>query len=100
MPIRSVDLQVLFPKVPEVQKIKNAENEVYKNNQQINIIQDSIKRKEDLKRINKNDKAYKVNINKDGKNNRGKNQEKSQKKKDKDNKEKEYYKGGKIDIKI
>lgn len=98
MPIRSVDLQVLLPKIPEIQKIKHAENENYKINQQINIIQDSLKRTEDLKRINKSDKAYKVTINKDGKNNRGKNQEKSQK--DKDNKEKECYKGKKIDIKI
>jgi len=105
MSIRSVDLQVLLPKVPEIQKVKHIENETLKNNQQINIIQDSLKKKEDLKRINKNDKAYKLAINKDERNKNGKNKNESHRQKDKDKKdmnenEGKYFKGSKIDIRI
>lgn len=105
MSIRSVDLQVLLPKVPEIQKIKHIENETLKNNQQINITQDSMKKTEDLKRISKSDKAYKLAINKDERNKGGKNKNQSYGRKDKGKKEKNEkenicFKGSKIDIQI
>jgi len=105
MSIRSVDLQVLLPKVPEIQKAKNIEYETLKNNQQINITQDSMKKTEDLKRINQSDKAYKLAINKDERNRNGKNKNerdrrKDDGKKDKNEKENKYFKGSKIDIRI
>jgi hypothetical protein len=37
MTIRPVDLQTMIPKLPEVQKARNAESELEKNNLNINI---------------------------------------------------------------
>jgi len=107
MSIRSVDFQVLIPKAPEVQKIKHMELENYKINQQINITQDSIKKSQDLKRINKSDKTYSVVINRDEEKKKKRDkydkEDKNNRKNDKKEKNERnnyYYAGSKIDIKI
>ena len=99
MSIRSVDFQVLIPKAPEVQKLKHMEMENYKINQQINIMQDSTKKSEDLKRINKSDKTYNLAINRDEEKSRKRDSDKNKEKKDK-KKKRNNYAGSKIDIQI
>lgn len=70
MSMRPVDLQTIIPKLPEVQKIKNAENDLEKNNLNINIQKEQRQNEQNTRQIIEAKKAQEARVNKDGKQNR------------------------------
>ncbi|HOS68773.1 MAG TPA: hypothetical protein PLG67_03510 [Bacillota bacterium] len=78
MSIRPVDLQTIIPKLPEVQKAKNAENELEKNNLSINMHKEQQQQDKNTQQIVETKKAQESRINKDGKQNRGQEEQKGE----------------------
>ena len=81
MTIRPVDLQTMIPKLPEVQKAKNAESELGKNNLNINIHKEQQKQEKNTKQVIETKKPHEARIDKDGQ------QKKRQGRQEKHNKE-------------
>lgn len=100
MPIRSIDFQILIPKTPEIHKIKHIENENQKINQQINVIEDSNKKNNELKQVNKTDKTYKARIDKDGKNGNSESDGEECESENKKKKKNRFITESKIDIRV
>lgn len=65
MPIRSIDLQTLIPKMPEVQKVKSVEAETPGNNINISIHKDQEQMEKNLKQVNKKERPSDIRINND-----------------------------------
>jgi hypothetical protein len=82
MTIRPVDLQTMIPKIPEVQKAKNSESELQKNNLNINIHKEQQLQEKNTQQVVKTKEAQKSRIDKDG---RQKNKQSKQEKKQKEN---------------
>lgn len=61
--VRSVDLQVLIPKAPEVQKAKLLEQVVPQNNELINMNKDKRIAEEKLSQVNRKEKPETIRIN-------------------------------------
>ena len=78
MSLRPVDLQTIIPKLPEVQKAKNAENELEKNNLSINMHKEQQQQDKNTQQIIETKKAQEARINKDGKQNRGQGDQKGE----------------------
>lgn len=66
MTIRPVDLQTLIPKLPEVQKAKNAELEAEKNSLNINIHKEQQQQEKNTKQVVETKKTEGKRINRDG----------------------------------
>ena len=80
MTIRPVDLQTMIPKLPEVQKARNVESELEKNNLNINIHKDQLQQEKNTKQVIETKKSSGARIDREGqkKENQGK-QEKEHK---------------------
>ena len=63
MSLRPVDLQTIIPKLPEVQKAKNAENELEKNNLSINMHKEQQQQDKNTQQIIETKKAQEARIN-------------------------------------
>lgn len=88
MSIRSIDLQTLIPKTPEVQKIKSTEFEIPHNNINASIQSSQQQIQKDLKKVNQSPKGADVKINKErdkNSNNKKKKQEKKNNKEQAEN---------------
>lgn len=66
MTIRPVDLQTMIPKLPEVQKARNAENELEKNNLNINIHKEQQQHEKNTKQVVEKDKVHGVKVDREG----------------------------------
>jgi hypothetical protein len=106
MTIRPVDLQTMIPKIPEVQKAKNLETELQKNNLNINIHKEQQQQEKNTQKVVKTKETQESRINKDGrqKNKQGKQEKKQKESQTEDNYEKNNESKGKsltrIDIRI
>ncbi len=106
MSLRPVDLQTIIPKLPEMQKAKNAENELEKNNLSINMHKEQQQQDKNTQQIIETKKAQEARINKDGKQNRGQGDQKGEHKESQpeDNEDQEKKKNRnqmtRIDIRI
>lgn len=60
--VRSIDLQVLIPKAPEVQKAKMMEQVVPQNNELINMNKDKKVAEEKLSQVNRKEKPDEIRI--------------------------------------
>lgn len=104
MPIRSIDLQTMIPKLPEVQKARSVEAETPQNNSNINLHKEQVQNEKNLKQVYKKDKTSGTRINRDQ--GKGKQQQEQKEKDDEEDRQKEKEKGGmprpktKIDIRI
>lgn len=78
MSLRPVDLQTIIPKLPEMQKAKNAENELEKNNLSINMHKEQQQQDKNTQQIIETKKAQEARINRDGKQNRGQGDQKGE----------------------
>ncbi len=98
MSIRPVDYTSLIPKSQEVTKIRQVENERYKNQIEIGFNQQQKQVKQNIKKVRNTNKTENLIIDKkkEGKNKR---KNKDKKKKDKDKKTEKTL-GGNIDIRI
>jgi hypothetical protein len=96
MSIRSIDLQVMIPKTPEVQKAKSVEAENPINNNFINIQKEQQASKDKLKQVYGKDKAEGNKVDREKQNkNQNRNRDQNQEREKKKNKT-----GFRIDIKI
>ncbi|HOE56590.1 MAG TPA: hypothetical protein PLL98_01520 [Bacillota bacterium] len=66
MTIRPVDLQTIIPKLPEIQKAKNAENGLEKNNLNINIHKEQQQQEKNTRQVVEAKKPHEARINRDG----------------------------------
>ncbi|MDD3704553.1 MAG: hypothetical protein PHC45_00590 [Clostridiaceae bacterium] len=78
MTMRPVDLQTTIPKLPEVQKVKNAEIELEKNNLNINIHKEQQQNEQNTKHVVETKKAQEARINKDDRHNKGQGNQKDE----------------------
>lgn len=62
MTIRPVDLQTMIPKIPEVQKERNIESELGKNNLNINIHKEQLKQEKITKQVVETEKNHGARI--------------------------------------
>ncbi|MPN57459.1 hypothetical protein SDC9_205153 [bioreactor metagenome] len=74
MSIRTIDFQTIIPKSPEIQKIKNAENETQRNNLNIDIHKNQEQSDKKLKQVNGSQESYKTRIKDENDKEKGKNQ--------------------------
>lgn len=95
MSIKPIDYTSLVPKSQEVTKIKQVENERYKNQIQIGFEQQQKLVKQNIKKVRNTNKTENLIIDKKKENKKKKNKDKE----NKDKKRKETI-GGNIDIKI
>lgn len=66
MTIRPVDMQTMIPKLPEVQKARNAENEIEKNNLNINIHKEQQHQEKNTKQVIAAKKSQGLSISREG----------------------------------
>lgn len=66
MAIRPVDLQTMIPKLPEVQKARNVESELEKNNLNINIHKDQLQLEKNTKQVIGTKKSSGARIDREG----------------------------------
>ena len=66
MTIRPVDLQTMIPKLPEVQKARNAESEMEKNNLNINIHKEQQQQEKNTKQVIETKKTKGSRIDREG----------------------------------
>lgn len=89
MTIRPVDMQTLIPKIPELQKARNAETEIEKNNLHINIQKEQLQQEKMTKQVIETEKNHGAKITREKENKKKKDkQEKNHKNnssEDKDN---------------
>ena len=71
MSMRPVDFQTIIPKLPEIHKSKSAENELVKNNLNINIQKEQQQYVQNTRQVVEANKAQEARINKDEKQKRG-----------------------------
>lgn len=106
MAIKPIDLQVMIPKLPEVQKERNASTDILKNNMAINMHKEQQQYEKDTKQVFETKKTHGARIEREGqRKGRQGNKEKEQKEErsgDKDNQTKEtsVKRLNKIDIRI
>ena len=102
MAIRSIDMQVMIPKTPEVQKIKIMEMQNAQNNLSINLQKQQQENEQKLKQVKPTDKAYEGKIDRDAqkKNSNQKQQSKKNKEDDQKSKSDSNKKASKIRTKI
>lgn len=67
MSMRPVDFQTIIPKLPEIHKSKSAENELVKNNLNINIQKEQQQYVQNTRQVVEANKAQEARINKDEK---------------------------------
>lgn len=100
MPIRPIDLQTMIPKLPEVQKAKEVENNNPKINIAINIHKEQEKNVRKTKKVNEAEKAYNKRISREDKekdkDRQGKREKREENKKDKQ----DFNTNKRIDIRI
>lgn len=106
MTIRPVDLQTLIPKLPELQKAKSAENELEKNNLNINMHKEQELHEKDTRQVTmtKKTEGSKVEREKQQKDRQGRQQksrkESDAKEKDAQDRQKKAETRKSIDIRI
>jgi len=81
MTIRPVDIQTMIPKIPEVQKARNAENEIVKNNLSINIHKEQQQQEKNMKQVIEAKKSQGSKIDREGQQ-KGKQGKKEKKRRD------------------
>lgn len=62
MTIRPIDLQTMIPKLPEVQKARNAESELEKNNLNINLHKEQQQNEKTTKQVVETKKSHGARI--------------------------------------
>ena len=82
MTIRPVDLQTMIPKLPELQKARNVENEIEKNNLNINIHKEQQQQEKNAKHVTETKRAGGSKIDREGKHNGGKSKQEKEHKED------------------
>ncbi|MHB1392461.1 MAG: hypothetical protein ACYCYE_05145 [Clostridia bacterium] len=66
MTIRPVDLQTMIPKLPEVQKARNLESELEKNNLNISIHKEQQNQEKNKKQVVETKKAHGAKVDREG----------------------------------
>ncbi len=66
MTIRPVDLQTMIPKLPEVQKARNAESELEKNNLIVNMHKEQQQQEKNTKQVVETKKAQGAKVDREG----------------------------------
>jgi hypothetical protein len=106
MSIRPVDLQTLFPKIPEVQKTRNMESELEKSNLNINIHKEQQQLEKNTKQVVETKKTEGSKVTRDGSRKDKRNKQGSERKNGHDENHTEkgneavVKSSGKIDIRI